>query len=40
MMEDINMRPGTLNLIEGKAEISLELIVTGKYFLNNTKQRH
>jgi hypothetical protein len=35
-MEDLNIKPGTLNLIEEKVGKSLELIGTGGNFLNRT----
>ncbi|KAL6032931.1 hypothetical protein STEG23_010920 [Scotinomys teguina] len=35
-IKDLGIRPDTLNLIEEKVENSLELIVTGKDFLDRT----
>ena len=35
--QDLNLRPDTLNLIEEKVRNSLELVGTGKAFLNRTK---
>jgi hypothetical protein len=35
-VKDLNMKPDTLNLIEGKGGTSLELIGTGKDFPNRT----
>jgi hypothetical protein len=38
--KDLNIKPDTLNLIEEKAEKSLELIGTGGNFLNRTPMAH
>jgi len=39
-LKDLNIKPGTLNLIEEKVEKSLELIGTGRNFLNRTPMTH
>jgi hypothetical protein len=38
--QDLNIKPDTLNLIEDKVGISLELIGTGGDFLNKTSISH
>lgn len=35
-MKDSNVRPNTLNLMQEKVRDTLELVVTGKDFLNRT----
>ena len=39
-IKDLNIKPGTLNLIEEKVGNSLELIGTEKNFLNRTSMAH
>jgi hypothetical protein len=38
--KDLNIKPDTLNLIEEKVGKSLELIGTGRYFLNRIPMVH
>jgi hypothetical protein len=39
-IKDLNIKPETFNLIEGKVGKSLELIGTGEVFLNRTPMVH
>ena len=39
-IKDLNIKPGTLNLVEEKVVKSLELIGTGGNFLNRTPMAH
>jgi hypothetical protein len=39
-IEDLNIKPDTLNLIEEKVGKSLELVDTGGNFLNRTLMAH
>ena len=39
-IKDLNIKPDTLNLIEEKVRKSLELISTGRNFLNRTPMAH
>jgi hypothetical protein len=39
-IKDLNIKPGTLNLVEEKVVKSLELIGTGGNFLNRTSMAH
>ena len=39
-IKDLNIKPDTLNLIEEKVRKKLELIVTGRNFLNRTPVSH
>jgi hypothetical protein len=39
-IKDLNIKPDTLNLIEEKVVKSLELISTGRNFLNRTLMTH
>jgi hypothetical protein len=39
-IKDLNIKPGTLNIIEGKVGKRLELMGTGEIFLNRTPMAH